>query len=303
MKYKLKFLSMLLLCLLTVSCGEASKNTVTLPIDDTTIESKGSFVVKVMSNDVSETNLKQSNALVDNGIQKIYTIGDLKASKRLSFLIGNGGGSKITTINITSSSNYLSFTPNFFEVLDKKGNNDLELFDIGITHGTVLNGIGYADLLSMGNHSPTFTVTGYTKQGTNNIKISATYQIKFNAKVASFDLIIDGVTQNFNTALKTTSPYGGIGNADYFYTGNKIAKLKNTGNVDLKINMKEHFASFRTFSTKNIPVRQSVTLNATTLSPFNQWVEVDTNNTVFDFKLYDKGNNGHAYFELFDKIK
>ena len=189
-----------------------------------------------------------------------YGIGDLKASRTISFLIGNSGTNAINNITITSSSNYLSFTPSTFQVLEGADSANFELFEIGIEHGVAINGIGYVDILPMGANSPTFTVTG-TREGGEII--SSTYQLTFNAKVAAFELII-----------------GGVNNAKYFYSNNQSIEIKNIGNVDLSVRLLGHFDNINSiYSTYNIPQSQTVTLNSP-LNPYNQWVEIGGINTI-----------------------
>ena len=259
------------------------------------------FIVSPATNGISETSYSLDQSIIGTDIQKSYGIGDLKASRNLNFLIGNSGSQIISNITIESNADYLSFTPSFFESLESDQSN-FELFEVGIEHGIAINGIGYVDILQMGEHTPTFIVTGTTtNENGEQVTIKSIYQLTFNAKVAAFELIIGGVTKDMSVGDSSgQSPYGGINNAKYFYSNNQSVKLHNSGNIDLTINLKEHFAQLRTFSTFTIPIGESITIN-TPLSPYNQWVEVDGNNAVFDFDIYDVGNNGKAYFELLDQ--
>lgn len=269
---------------------------------DTEPPANGSFIMRAQTNGVTETTPASNGiqqAIVSNSeIEKTYGLGDLKASRTISFLIGNSGTNAINNITITSSSDYLSFTPSTFQVLEGADSANFELFEIGIEHGIAINGIGYVDILPMGNNSPTFTVSG-TREGGETI--SSTYQLTFNAKVAAFELIIGGVTKDFSTPQgRPNNPYGGLNTSDAFYSNNNTVKLQNTGNVELILRLLGHDSYNTLYSTYTVPQGQSVTIN-TPLSPFNQWVEVDGNNAVFDFNVYDVGNNGKAYFELLDQ--
>lgn len=270
---------------------------------DTEPPANGSFIMRAQTNGVTETTPASNGiqqAIVSNSeIEKTYGLGDLKASRTISFLIGNSGTNAINNITITSSSDYLSFTPSTFQVLEGADSANFELFEIGIEHGIAINGIGYVDILPMGNNSPTFTVSG-TREGGETI--SSTYQLTFNAKVAAFELIIGGVTKDISVGDSNgTSPYGNLNNAKYFYSNNKSIKIKNIGNVDLSVRFLGHFDNINTiYSTHNITKSQTLTLNSP-LTPYNQWVEVDGDNAVFDFNVYDVGNNGKAYFELLDQ--
>jgi len=267
---------------------------------DTEPASTGAFIVRAQTQGITETanNIARSQAVVSNGVQKTYGIGNLKASRTISFLIGNSGDEAINNISITSSSNYLTFTPSTFQVLDGGDSASFELFDIGIEHGVAINGIGYVDILTMGEHLPTFNVTGITE---GEATISSTYQLTFNAKVAAFELIVGGTTKDISVGDTTTSGvYGGIARGDIFWTYNQGVNIRNVGNVDLNIRLLGHGVDENNvYSTYTVPQGQTVIIN-TPLSPFNQWVEVDGNNAVFDFDRYDVGNNGKAYFELLD---
>lgn len=267
---------------------------------DTAPPENGSFIMRAQTNGVTETTPAQQ-AIVSNAvIEKTYGLGDLKASRTISFLIGNSGTNAINNITITSSSNYLSFTPSTFQVLEGADSANFELFEIGIEHGVAINGIGYVDILPMGDNSPTFTVSG-TREGGEII--SSTYQLTFNAKVAAFELIIGGVTKNISVGDSNgTSPYGNLNNAKYFYSNNQSIEIKNIGNVDLSVRLLGHFDNINSiYSTYNIPQSQTVTLSSP-LNPYNQWVEIGGSNTVFDFNLYDVGTNGRAYFEILDQV-
>jgi hypothetical protein len=267
---------------------------------DTEPASTGAFIVRAQTQGITETanNIARSQAVVSNGVQKTYGIGNLKASRTISFLIGNSGDEAINNISITSSSNYLAFTPSTFQVLDGGDSANFELFDIGIEHGVAINGIGYVDILTMGEHLPTFNVTGTTEGGDT---ISSTYQLTFNAKVAAFELIVGGTTKDISVGDSNgTSPYGNLNNAKYFYSNNQSIEIRNIGNVDLNVRLLGHFDNINSlYSTYTIPQSQTVTIN-TPLTPYNQWVEVGGSNTVFNFDLYDVGTNGRAYLELLD---
>lgn len=269
---------------------------------DTEPPANGSFIMRAQTNGVTETTPASNGiqqAIVSNSeIEKTYGIGDLKASRTISFLIGNSGTNAINNITITSSSNYLSFTPSTFQVLEGADSANFELFEIGVEHGVAINGIGYVDILPMGANSPTFTVTGTRESGET---ISSTYQLTFNAKVAAFELIVGGTTKDISVGDSNgTSPYGNLNNAKYFYSNNQSIEIRNIGNVDLNVRLLGHFDNINSlYSTYTIPQSQTVTIN-TPLTPYNQWVEVGGSNTVFNFDLYDVGTNGRAYLELLD---
>lgn len=269
---------------------------------DTKPPANGSFIMRAQTNGVTETTPASNGiqqAIVSNSvIEKTYGLGDLKGSRTISFLIGNSGTNAINNITITSSSDYLSFTPSTFQVLEGADSANFELFEIGIEHGVAINGIGYVDILPMGSNSPTFKVTGTRESGET---ISSTYQLTFNAKVAAFELIIGGVNKDISVGDSSgTSPYGNLNNAKYFYSNNQSIEIKNIGNVDLSVRLLGHFDNINfIYSTYNIPQSQTLTLNSP-LNPYNQWVEIGGSNAVFDFNLYDVGTNGRAYFEILD---
>ena len=274
---------------------------------DTEPPANGSFIMRAQTDGVTETTPASNGiqqAIVSNSqIEKTYGLGDLKASRTISFLIGNSGTNAINNITITSSSDYLSFTPSTFQVLEGSDSANFELFEIGIEHGIAINGIGYVDILPMGNNSPTFTVSG-TREGGETI--SSTYQLTFNAKVAAFELIIGGVTKDISDGDQSNAGgiYGGTSAAEYFYTNNQSVSIYNSGNTDLSLRLLGHSDGINynvVFSTYTVPQGQTVRIN-TPLSPFNQWVEVAGDNAVFDFNIYDVGNNGKAYFELLDQV-
>lgn len=277
-------------------------------ISPTTSIESGSFVLSANDESITESsNQVQSQSVIndDNEIVKSFGVGDIKASIPIFFSLSNGGTSRVTTINISSSASFLEFTPNTIYNLDVKGSGDTNIIQIGIIHGIPLNGIGYTDLIAIGEQTPTFTVTGYTSKGDKVVTVSSTYELTFNAKVAAFELIIGGVTKNISVGdAKIENIFDGK-ISDLFYTNTQSVKLYNSGNVDLSIKMLHYANGINTgdlISTYTVPQGQTVTINPLT-NPTSQWVEVDGSNTVFDFSAYDVGNNGKAYFELLDQVK
>jgi len=263
-----------------------------------------SFVLSSIDEGITESsNQVQSQSVInnDNEIVKSFGVGDIKASIPIFFSLSNGGNSRVTTINISSSASFLEFTPNTIYNLDIKGSGDTNIIQVGIIHGIPLNGIGYTDLITMGDNSPTFTITGYIVSGNETVTISATYQLTFNAKVADFELTIGGVTKNISMGDgRVDTPYGNLSKGNIYYLNNNIVKIQNTGNVDLNLRLLGHEYYNVVYSTYTVAQGQTITIN-TPLSPFNQWVEVDGSHSVFDFKIYDVGNNGKVYFKLLDK--
>jgi len=263
----------------------------------------GSFVLNANDESVTEaSNQAQGQSVInnDNEILKSFGIGDVKSSIPIFFSLSNGGNSKVTTINISSSASYLEFTPNTIYNLDIKGSGDTNIIQVGIIHGVPLNGIGYTELISMGDQTPTFSVTGYTSKGDKVVTVSATYELVFNAKVAAFKLFIGGMTKDITVGDgRVTTPYGNLSKGSIYYINNNIVKIQNTGNVDLNLRLLGHESHNTLYSIYTVPQGQVVTIN-TPLSPFNQWIEVDGSNAVFDFSTYDVGSNGKVYFELLD---
>ena len=266
----------------------------------------GSFVLSANDESITESsNQVQSQSVInnDNEIVKSFGVGDIKSSIPIFFSLSNGGTSRVTTINISSSASFLEFTPNTIYNLDVMGSGDTNIIQVGIIHGIPLNGIGYTDLIAMGEQTPTFTVTGYTSKGDKVVTVSSTYQLTFNAKVAAFELVIGGVTKDISVGDGSTNGvYGGVSVAEFLYTNNQVVEIYNSGNLNLNVNLLGHHGNLNTiYSTYSIPQGQTVTIN-TPLSPYNQWVEVDGSNAVFNFNTYDVGINGKAYFQIFDQV-
>lgn len=178
----------------------------------------------------------------------IFYLGEMKDSREYYFILTNGGEESIFDINLSSSVPAFQITPARIGSLAGKTTISsgvtggfIPLITLGVTHGTRLNGLGYASLLPMNLNIAIITISGKTLK--NGDTISIIQQIEMQALAKIMDIrVFDGLTE-----INLEQPDGGVGYLgpmgvkDYrwYNLTHTSFEIENTGNIPITISTYE----------------------------------------------------------------
>lgn len=241
-----------------------------------------------------------------------FDLGDLKASREFYFLLGNAGETSITDINLTTDNPKFILSPTSIGSIDgtKSGtSNIIPLVSLGVIHGVQLNGVGFTELLEMGEHSSVITITGKTIENGVTIDLKSEFRVKVNAK--KVDIVLtdseNGNEIDFLAPDWWGDGYLGIGGigmlTGYNIASNKLA-VKNVGNVNINVTEKSPYFDDPATEREIAPGQTSeITLAAHPDHPdfpdANTTIfSIDGNGTMADYNRFQIGNDGKIYFAI-----
>ena len=284
-------LSFIVLQVISISCKKED--------DIIEIKEPGYFVLTELKG-----SLKTSNAnKVFKSSQSDFNLGELKASKNYSFILTNGGNQPI--FDIALSTDKESFTVSPKEISRLEGNKQIAntassgfipVISLGIVHGIQLNGVGFTDLLAMGDNTSILKVTGKTIDGNDTITISSSYDFTVEAKVMDIKLYVDGSEMDItkNTG-EVTSSFGGLGSLRVYLINSGNLEIENTGNVNINL----------TYGSNNIDITDGG--KNMLLKPNDKkqisisgeiYFKLDGNGTITYYNRIQLGNDGMGYFVI-----
>lgn len=158
-----------------------------------------------------------------------FDLGNLKSSKSFYFMLSNAGGQAITNVTIESNNPQFEVFPKSIDKIDSAGAGGIvPLLELGVIHGNRLNGLGFQNLLPMGDNTVEVTIKGKTQgeNGEEDVELKA--EIKLFAEVMAVEFYINDTKQGFRDAVGN---YFSLYNID----DNQTFKIKNTGNVEIKL--------------------------------------------------------------------
>jgi hypothetical protein len=246
-----------------------------------------------LNNPVTEATLKAG--------ETDFFLGDLRASREFYFLLMNGGDVPIFDVRLETGNEAFIITPDHFDVLpgrtvisDDATPAFIPLITLGVMHGTQLYGIGYTDLLEMGSHSSTITVSGKTLLGTDTITVSDEFIVEIVARVMDIS-IQDGLEELDLTKwdFAVSSNLGGLGFVRGYDVYNDNIELRNTGNVQLQVSFGEDWSI-----PSNSMVLQPEEATAIALVDDHVFLKLDSDGTVADESRIQLGNDGNGYLCL-----
>jgi len=160
---------------------------------------------------------------VQTGPSVTFDLGKIKVSQEFYFLLENGGDSPIFDIKLSVDHAAVSVSPKTITTLNSsETGNIIPLVKIGFTHGLRLNGVGYADVLPMGSNAATLTITGKTMINGDTTSLQTQISLSVFAELMDIEWYDD------QTPLAVDGPH---------VVTSSVAKLKNTGNVDILVHM------------------------------------------------------------------
>jgi hypothetical protein len=243
--------------------------------------------------------LSEAQVISYDSVKSNFMLGDLKSSKEFLFIISNGGDNPIFNIGLKSDNSQFTVAPETIGTLignsSMGSGNYIQFITLGILHGTRLNGVGYTNLLPMGENKATLTITGNTVENGDTIQLETEYGITVNAQIMDISLYSEDQPidmQRPQGLVMSGGNYGGLGNLRMYNVQSSTLVLINTGNVDISIAQP---ANSKTIDAISLPAFQSVTI---TLSEGITAFSLSSNGTITDDSRMQLGNDGKGYFAI-----
>lgn len=238
------------------------------------------------------------NKRPETGDTVTFNLGDLKASKAFYYLLSNNGDKDIHDIKIKSDNSKIAISPNQIERLSPQSiASVLPIMQLTANHGIALNGFGYTSLMNMGTNTNFVTVSGLTTNSQNDtIPVNMACKFVLETKVVDAEI---GVTGGPDSILDLSTPYSidsYYGN-NYYRTGQKIASIKNTGNMPFNAKL-FYYNRYNSNSPQNSAFDTTMTIapgaiRSISSGGFNMvGIILDGANTIADpnkFKIYNDG--------------
>ena len=292
MKPEKKLIVILISLLIFGSCKKDKEQEIA------TARQPGSFNLIELKNNQKSTDLKSANKTVSSS----FDFGDLKASKEFYFLLTNGGDEPIYDIHLSTNNPSFNVTPSNISslaggiLLNNEENAGLiPMINIGIIHGTQLNGVGYTHLMPMGLNTSILTITGKTIKNGDTIMISNKFNLSVNAKIMDIKLYEN------STEIDLTKPQGsvfpGLGGLGflrlYSIYDTSVISIKNIGNVSIEL----HYGGSSNSQSNMITLAQSDSVSLPLNSYFTHF-EFDSNGTITDNSRVQLGDDGKGYLVI-----
>lgn len=253
----------------------------------------------------TETAVPPSGDLKSGSVD--FMLGDLKASREYYFLLGNGGEQDVFDISLEVDNDALTISPSKIRNLPGSAAYDpseptglTPLIALGITHGTMLNGVGIASLLNMGDHDFGINITGKTLEGSDTVSIEGTFTFGVVARLMDISIEYDGSELDLTSPDGGTSTnLGGLGFMRFFDLSAEQVEVYNEGNVPIDMTVGYRNDANWTEEDFRLEVGSSctVSLHASRSISTNYFI-LDGNGTITDDERIQLGNDGKGYFAL-----
>jgi hypothetical protein len=236
-----------------------------------------------------------------------FRLGDIKASKEFLFLLGNGGDNSIFNVKLETSNPKFTISPQTISVLEGKSstnNSIIPLVSLGVLHGPQLNGVGYTELLPMGENEVTISISGKVIENGDSVEVSSIFDVTVNAKQMDIKLYSNDLEIDFSNSNAIGQWIGlefesGLPSIPGYDFNPSNLKIKNTGNVEISLSL-SNLASG--------PDTIRMVLQPNQLEPINLPVpigdyyfalfELNGNGTITDRSRIRLGTNGKGYLIL-----
>jgi hypothetical protein len=287
--------------------------------DETIIDKdvSGRFELKLTSSNKStivSTNLKSANEIQNinlvNNDSAVFSLDTIKSSRSFYFVISNSGQSDITDIKMISDNSNFIVTPSTIPLIsgtNSKNNLTLnQVFSIDVLHGTMINGIGTACFLNLGNNFCNLNIQGKTFNGDSIITVKLEAKIKIYAEIMAISLHQGEYQYDLS---KRDWLLQGCGNYSIdqmimfnYYTINPPVTIKNIGNVNIEMSLMSFDENYPIIQKATIHPLDTLNLNL----PFKEsatrgvggMIRLESKGTIFDINKLSKGRDGAAYFAL-----
>lgn len=286
----LKYLGQIMFLILVItSCKKDN--------EETTHKIPGYFVLAELNNNESSSLKSAKNSSISS-----FDFGDLKASKEFYFILVNGGDYPIFNISLSTDNSHFNIRPSRVDQLsggtlisNSKNTGIVPILTLGITHGINLSGVGYDDLLPMGDNKSVLTITGETIENGDTIKISNSFDISVNAKVMDIELYEGSNKIDIAHSTRSiSSNLGGLGFLRaYSINDTSMISLKNTGNVDIDL----YYGDIMGAQENHILLTQSDSVSLNLPDFFTAFI-LNSKGTITENSRIQLGNDGKGYFSI-----
>lgn len=289
MKTLKRLFALIVLISFISSCNKEKMN------DDINSKTPGSFsLTRIESTKSSYLKSSQTN------VTSVMDFGDIKASKEFYFLLSNGGDEPIFDISMIMDNSSFNINPKTIDyltgglLLHEENTSIIPMLTVGITHGINLNGVGFSDLLPMGENFSTLAVTGKTIDNGDTIEITSNFDFSAYARVMDIELYEDNSKINLEVPRgSVSSNLGGLGFIRYYsvYETSNIS-VKNTGNISINLYYGDTDSQNQTVTLNQ---SDSVTI---ALSDFINVLVLDSKGTITENSRIQLGDNGKGYIAI-----
>jgi hypothetical protein len=285
------FIIMILIIIVFSSCQKEDKN----------IRSKPGYFMLTEIRNAGTKSTQHSN---NDSIKTIFSLGDLKNSREFYFILSNGGDNPIFDINLKTDNPKISVSPGNISFLPGKeslgSNTIIPLIALEVVHGTQLNGIGYTELLPMGENLVTLSITGKTIENNDTINLSSEFFFKLNAKI--MDISLFEKDQEFNLLNPIGSVAGALSSGaidfiPYYRVISDTVRIQNIGNVEISLKVGEidingyytesGITSIPENQSSQIPIKQHLTV-----------LILNSNGTITNSSRIHLGKDGNGYIAI-----
>lgn len=273
--------------------------------DEENIKPKSGYFILT---EIKNPNIKSTQTIYDEPIITEFLLGDLKASKEFYFLISNGGENPIFNVNLITDNIQFAIAPENISILagsnSEVNDNIIPLISLGILHGIQLNGVGYTDLLPMGENSAILTITGKTIENEDTIDLESNFSFKINAKIMDISIYSNGQEINLlnPTGVGTFGNFGSLGIIRYYRVTSNSIEMENIGNVDININGTTIDDIGTETDLGDIALLQNHTVNIN-LSQHFTVLFLDSDGTITNDSRIQLGNDGKGYLAIEEYIE
>lgn len=282
---------MILIIIVFGSCQKEDKN----------IKSKSGYFMLTEIRNAGTKSTQHSN---NDSIKTVFSLGDLKNSKEFYFILSNGGDNPIFDINLKTDNSQISVSPGNISFLPGKeslgSNAIIPLIALEVVHGTQLNGVGYAELLPMGENLVTLSITGKTIENNDTINLSSEFFFKLNGKIMDINLFEK--EQEINLLNPTGAVAGALNSGaidfiPYYRVFSDTVRIQNIGNVEisLKVGRLDINGYYTESGITSIPENQSSQI------PIKQHLTIlilNSKGTITNASRIHLGKDGNGYVAI-----
>jgi len=247
---------------------------------------------------------KSTQRITNDSIKTAFQLGDLKNSNEFYFLLSNGGDNPIFDVNLKTNNSHFTTSPENISVLpgsetDING-SIIPLISMAVIHGTQINGIGFAELLPMGENLATLTITGKTIENHDTINLISNFYFSVDAKIMDIKIFDNGQEINLLKPVGSfAGPFdiAGLGFIRYYQTSSDSLQINNTGNVDitLRITEADSYGNVNDLDPITVMQNQGLRIN---VNKHYLVLSLDSEGTITDYTHIQLGDDGNGYLAI-----
>ena len=277
--------------------------------ENNSILKSGRFYISLTSSlkSGSVLNLADSATLGSNDIVS-FDLDSINASKPFAFILKNIGEQEIDAIALKADNeNCRVFPSSISSLAGTSGHSSIEQgIAVDMNHGINLNGVGYTELMKMGENDFSLTISGITNNGENldTVITRLLVKLKVFAKLSDIEIY------QAESKLDLYNPYGTVINGpggvpsmyQYTYGNASSYTIKNVGNVKIEYSVLSEDV-IPTLLEKDLIMpneTKNISLPQKTGDGFVRvFLKIDANGTIVNInKKINIGQDGCGYISL-----